>query len=144
MPETTIDIDTKRALRDAARLVDLLLMLPDLESEEDDWWERFAEAEERAHDPSRDPGGRAYYMKNHLLGYRDANSTFHAQAFAMYCLMFFDSPSPEMISLVGQRMEIHNSAARLLKTICDLAWEIYLPLKVAERRRSRDIVEDGV
>ena len=58
--------------------------------------------------------------------------------------MFFDNPSPEMTSLVGWQMGIPGSGARLLDSICDLAWEIYLPLKVAERRRSLDYVEDDV
>lgn len=141
MPETSIDMPS--ISEDAQRLIDLLAVFPELDNDEDDWWEQFAEAEQRAHNPGREPTDRGHYMKGKLLGYRDTTHPFHVQAFAMYCLMFFDDPSPEMLRLVGRRMEIPNSSHRLLESICELAWKIYLPMKVDERLRNRQPSDAG-
>ena len=52
----------------------------------------------------------------------------------MYCLIFFDNPSPEMIDLVGQRMEPRHSGARWFESICETAWRVYVPLDRATIR----------
>jgi hypothetical protein len=121
--------------RDLALLIDLLGFLPDPDDPADDeWWGRFAVAEGKAHRPGQSTDGWAAYMIGKLADYSRVSSLIESRELAVYCLRFFDSPSREMAALASSRLDVNSSGDRLLESICQVAWRMYVPLETEARR----------
>jgi hypothetical protein len=73
-------------------------------------------------------------MANNLAHYREASTRTDARELASYCLMFFDEPSDEMAELASAGLDFSNSGQRLLNSICETAWRVFVPLELASRR----------
>lgn len=126
-------------LADVRQLRDLLSVLPNLDDlDKHAWWHQYAAAHHEHRNPGttpeRKPGNRMMgKLKNHL----DQFSGYYEHDLAADCLRFFDDPSPEMIALVGREMGLPGSGARILDSICAVAWRIYAALEISEDRVAR-------
>ena len=133
MPE--IDDVDKAVRRDVTLLIELHSLLPPLENEDErGWWEQYSAAHHKHRQPGAPPlPDGAYYMVTKLSQHLE-EAFEYARDFASYCLYFFDDPSPEMIALVGQQLDLPGSGARLLGAICEVAWRVFVPLELAAKR----------
>ena len=122
-----------KTYEDMDHLCDLLSLLPDPGDEESrDWWERFAACESARRTGRREPD--ASYIVKKLAGYREETSTWGLRSLAMYCLMFFEGASPEMIELIGRQIGARYSGARFIDSVCRTAWQIYVPTEARLNR----------
>lgn len=121
---------------DVDHLVGLLSLLPSVDDpDEREWWEEFSAAHQQHRRPGAGPRpDGAHYMVSKLSQHLEEPFEY-ARDFASYCLFFFDDPSPEMARLVGRQQDLPGSGGRLLESICEVAWRIYLPLAISRRRR---------
>lgn len=56
----------------------------------------------------------------------------YARDFAPFACISSD-PSSDMASLVGHQLDLPGSGARLLDSICEIAWRIYLPSQIIQK-----------
>lgn len=122
---------------DVRQLRDLLSVLPNLDDlEKREWWDRYAAAHHQHQGAGaalgrERPGGHMVGRLKYLL---DKYEGDYEHDLAADCLRFFDDPSPEMVSLVGQALGLPGSGARVLESVCAVAWRIYVATAVAEDR----------
>jgi hypothetical protein len=120
---------------DVTLLVELLSLLPSVDDPDDrEWWEQFSAAHQQHRRPKAGPRpDGAHYMVTKISQHLEEPYTY-PRDFASYCLYFFDDPSAEMVRLVAEQLDLPGSGGRLLESICEVAWRVYLPLQIEFRR----------
>lgn len=123
-----------------ARLLDLLALLPPADPD-DEWWQDFAAVQAPG---DVDP---ADYVTSKVRGYirnvttrEGQNRNQDVHDLAQYCLMFFDTTDPRVLTVLDRIVDYPPAQAstngrRWAQDVATTAWRLYVPREAARRRQ---------